>query len=48
MAKKGKKATAAGPHGCLSSKLFDGKREVCIEPKGHDPPHRDIWNNTWK
>lgn len=48
VAKKSKRQAPAGPRGCPSSKLFDGKREPCIEPKGHLSPHRDIWNNTWK
>jgi hypothetical protein len=48
VAKKSKRQAPAGPRGCPSSKMFDGRREPCIEPKGHKTLHRDIWNNTWK
>jgi hypothetical protein len=48
MSKEPKPTSFSGPRGCPSSKLFDNQREVCIEPKGHKPPHRDIFNRTWK
>jgi hypothetical protein len=33
---------------CPSSKLFNGQREACTKNRGHDPPHQDIFNRTWK